>query len=211
MEDIVLVGSGGFAREVRWLIKECNKSDKIWNVLGWISKEEQGKEVDGLPVLGDDEWLLRYDKPINVVLSVGSGSLREKLVTVYSQNENIKFPNIIAPNASISESVKFGKGCIIAANSVFTVDITIGDFFVSNLASTIGHDCIIGDYVTLYPGSHVSGCVSLGKGVSVGTGASIIQGLSVGDNTFIGAGAAVIRNLPDNCTAVGVPAKPLVK
>lgn len=211
MEDIVLIGSGGFAREVRWLIEECNDVNKKWNILGWISKEEQGTIISGLPVLGDDEWLLKYDRPINVVLSVGSGKLREKLSKLYAQNENIKFPNIIAPNASMSESVKLGQGCIITAQSVFTVDITIGDFLISNLGSTIGHDCVIGDYVTLFPGAHISGCVSLGECVSIGTGASIIQGLSVGENTFIGAGAAVVRDIPSNCTAVGVPAKPMVR
>jgi len=211
MEDIVLIGSGGFAREVRWLIEECNKVDNKWNILGWISKEKEGTIIAGLPVLGDDEWIINYKKPINVVLSVGSGALREKLANLYSQNENVMFPNIVAPNASMSESVKMGRGCIITAQSVFTVDITIGDFVISNLGSTIGHDCVINDYVTLYPGAHISGWVNLGKGVSVGTGASVIERLTVGNNSFIGAGAAVVRDIPDNCTAVGVPAKPVVK
>ena len=43
----------------------------------------------------------------------------------------------------------------------------------------------------------------------MGTGSKIIQGLSVGMNTFVGAGAVVVRNLPPDCTAVGVPAKPI--
>lgn len=211
MKDIAIVGSGGCAREVKWLIEECNKVKKEWNILGWISKEEPGTMISGLPVLGDDEWIVNYKKPISVAVSVGDGKLRKKIVEYYRRNANISFPNIISPNASMSDSVKMGEGCIVSAESIFTVDIKIGNFLISNLAVTIAHDCIINDYVTLFSGAHISGNVTLGECVSVGTGANIIQGLSVGDCSFIGAGAAVVRDIPDHCTAAGVPAKPIVK
>lgn len=211
MENIVIVGSGGFAREVKWLIEECNKEKNKWNILGWISKEEPGTIVDGLPVLGNDEWVVKRNEKTNVVISVGDGHLRKKIAEYYRTNPNIFFPNIIAPNASMSDSVKMGIGCIVTAQSIFTVNITIGNFMICNLASTIGHDCVVDDYVTLYPGAHISGCVSLGECSSVGTGANIIQGLNIGRDSFIGAGAAVVRDIPNACTAVGVPAKPLEK
>jgi UDP-perosamine 4-acetyltransferase len=41
----------------------------------------------------------------------------------------------------------------------------------------------------------------------LGTGTKVIQGLKIGKNTMIGAGAVVISDIPDNCTAVGVPAR----
>ena len=82
---------------------------------------------------------------------------------------------------------------------------------ICNLASTIAHDCVIKDYVTIYSGVHIAGNVILGECVSVGIGTNIIQGLSIGDNTFIGAGAVVVKDLPANCTAVGIPAKPMEK
>ena len=211
MRDIVIIGSGGLAREVRWLIEECNKQDKRWNILGWITNEPQDTMIAGLPVMGDDEWLISYEKPIDAVVSIGSGVIRRKIVESYRRNPNIVYPNIIAPNVSMSNSVKMGYGNIITFQGVFTVDIQIGNFLISNIASTVGHDCRIHDYVTLFPGVHISGDVSLGECVSIGTGANILQGLSIGDNTFIGAGAAVVRNIPANCTAVGVPAKPLEK
>lgn len=211
MKDIVIIGSGGFAREVKWLIEECNAQQNVWNILGWISQEKSGTMISNLPVLGNDEWLLRYRRPVDVALSIGSGELREKIVAVYQKNENIHFPNIISPNVAISNTVKMGKGCIITARNVLTVDINIGDFFICNLSCTIGHDCIIGNYVTLFPGAHISGNVTLNDGVSIGTGASIIQGITIGENTFIGAGAAVVRDIPASCTAVGVPARPIEK
>lgn len=209
MKDIVLIGSGGLAREVRWLMEECNKAEKRWNILGWIDKTKSGTMIAGLPVLGDDEWLINYEKPIEAVLSIGSGKFRKRLAEEYRKNLNISFPNIIAPDVCISDSVSMGCGCIITTRNVLTVDIAMGDFFVSNYASTIGHDCQIRDYVTLFPGVHVSGNVKLGECCSIGVGANIIQKISVGENSFVGAGAVVVRDIPSNCTAVGCPAKPL--
>ncbi len=211
MEDIVIIGSGGLAREVRWLIEDCNKKHCQWNVIGWVSKETPGTLIAGLPVLGDDNWLLNHNAPISVAVSVGSSILRKNIVTNIKKNINISFPIIVSPSAELSDSVHLGKGSIVMAKSILTVDINIGSFFVSNPSCTIAHDCSFGDYVTLNPGSNISGNVNLGRCVTIGAGASIIQGLSVGDNSTIGAGATVISNIPSDCTAVGVPAKPLEK
>lgn len=209
LKDIVIIGSGGLAREVRWLIEECNKKQERWNILGWVSQENTGTIIADLPVLGDDDWLLKYERPIAVAVSVGSGILRKKIVTYLKQNPNISFPTIISPTVEISESVILGEGSIVTSKSILTVDIEIGDFFFCNLASTVGHDCRFEDYVTLNPGVHISGNVNLGENVTIGTGAVVIQGITIGENTTIGAGASVVKNIEANCTAVGIPARPL--
>lgn len=207
MKDIVIIGSGGLAREIRWLLDRCNERDKKWNILGFVSKEKQGSIVDGLKVLGDDAWLTAYQKDISAVIAVGNGRIRQNIAERYKDCGNIDFPSIVAPSVVMSDSVKHGKGCIIADGCIMTVGITLGDFVLVDRLSTVGHDAIIDDYNTLLPGTVVSGNVHLGTGVTFGTGAKIIQGLNVGQNTFVGAGAVVIRDLPSNCTAVGVPAK----
>ncbi len=210
-KDIVIIGTGGMAREVRWVIEELNTHDDKWNILGWISKEQPESIIAGLPVLGDDDWLLDHNDPIDVAVAVGSGSLRKKIVSYLKQNNKISFPIIIARSAEVSNYVKLGEGTIIMNKSLLTVDIDAGGFFLCNYGCTVGHDCRFEDYVTLNPGANISGSVKIGECSTFGVGASIIQGLSVGKNTFIGAGAVVIQNIADNCTAVGVPAKPLKK
>ncbi len=59
------------------------------------------------------------------------------------------------------------------------------------------------------PGVNVSGEVILENGVYIGTGAKVINQVRIGSYTIIGAGAVVAKNLPANCTAVGMPAKPI--
>ena len=74
---------------------------------------------------------------------------------------------------------------------------------------TVGHDTSIGDYCSFMPSVNISGEVHIEEKVYVGTGAKIINRLSIGKATIVGAGAVVSKSLPENCTAVGIPAKPI--
>ena len=105
--------------------------------------------------------------------------------------------------------MNIGEGCIICANTIVTVDVTIEKFSIVNLACTIGHDAHLKSYTTLYPTVNVSGFVQIESGVEIGTGSQIIQGVSIGTGAIIGAGSVVVRDIPPHCTAVGVPAKPI--
>ncbi len=55
----------------------------------------------------------------------------------------------------------------------------------------------------------MGGNVTIGEGTHIGIGATIIQNINIGKNVIIGAGAVVVTDIPDNCTAVGVPARPI--
>ena len=61
------------------------------------------------------------------------------------------------------------------------------------------------------PGANISGNVRIADATLIGSGATILQGLTIGKNCIVGAGAVVTKDLPDNCTAVGVPARIIKK
>ncbi|AGA70604.1 sugar O-acyltransferase, sialic acid O-acetyltransferase NeuD family [Desulfitobacterium dichloroeliminans LMG P-21439] len=208
-KDIVILGTGGFAKEVLWLLEENNKIENEWNILGFVDRLDtfNSEQIHGYCILGDDEWLANYEDEIHVVCGVANASLRKEIVQKFKNKENIIFPNIISRNAILSDSVRMGKGCIIWSNSILTVDICLGDFVTIIYDCTVGHDAELEDYVTLYPSVNVSGNVHIKAETEIGTGTQIIQGLSIGENTIIGAGSVVIRDTPNNCTAVGNPAK----
>ncbi len=208
MKDIVIIGAGGFAQEVTWLIEEINKEMQQWNLLGFIDSDKSivGTEINGYKVIGDDEWL--KEKDIYAVIAIGDSNIRKKIVNKLKEYK-IKYPILIHPNAVYSDSVTFGEGSIICASTVFTVNINIGKFVVVNFNCNVGHGADIDDFSTILPGANISGDVKLGECTSVGTGASIIQGLSIWENSIIGAGSVVIKDIPANCTAVGSPARPI--
>lgn len=70
---------------------------------------------------------------------------------------------------------------------------------------SIGHGCMIMQQVTI--GQLADGRVpKIGSHVYIGAGAKVLGGIVVGDNARIGANAVVLSNVPDGCTAIGVPA-----
>lgn len=209
MNSVVVVGAGGFGREVLEIFKDRNRVSKIWNILGFIdeNKDLHGKMVNGYPVLGGLDWLRRHNSnDLGCVCAIGACETRKRVVERLRQI-GVNFYNAIHPSVIMSDFVELGQDVIICAGSILTVNIKIGDHVHININCTIGHDAIIGSYCTINPIAAINGNNHLGEGVYVGTGATFIQGVSVGSWSTIGAGAVVTVDIPEKVTAVGVPAK----
>lgn len=210
MRDILILGAGGFGREIQWLIERINQQNPTWRILGYLDDGvEPGTEINGYKVLGNIGTLNNYDKHISVVCAIGSSKVREDVVTRIKQLGEYQFPNLIDPDAQNSQFLSMGEGNIVCAGNILTVNIEMDDFVILNLSCTIGHDVNLESFVTVYPGVNISGCTLLKKGVELGTGSKVIQGRIVGENTIVGAGAVVVHDLPPDCTAMGIPAKPV--
>lgn len=213
MQDIILIGSGGCMRELVWQIQELNKIKPSWTVLGYtdIVPPDNGIYVtvgnEKVLYLGTDEELLRRNEDVNVVVCIGSSKIRKKIAEKLMQSKRIHFPNLILSETYICDDVMMGKGCIISMDARISTNTRVGDFAFMNTGSMICHDGTVGDYVTLSPDVKLAGAVMVENCVEIGMGAKVIQNISIGTNTIIGAGSLVIRDIPSDCTAVGVPAK----
>ena len=211
MKKLIIIGASDFGREVAWLVERINKKTQEWDLLGFIddNPEIQGNIINGYKVLGNTDSVRDYTDSY-FVCAVGSAKIREKIINkVTAINHDIKFATLIDPGVEKSDLVEIGEGTIICAHTIITVNISIGKHVIINLDCTIGHDAILNDYVTLYPSVNVSGATNIGRSVELGTGMQIIQGKTIGKGSIVGAGAIVINDIPENCTAVGSPAKPI--
>jgi serine O-acetyltransferase len=72
-------------------------------------------------------------------------------------------------------------------------------------AKSIGRNCLISQQVTIGY-SNKTDCPIIGNNVTINAGAKIIGNVIIGDNSRVGANAVVVKNVPENCTVVGVPA-----
>lgn len=90
-----------------------------------------------------------------------------------------------------------------------------GLFIDHGMGVVIGETCEIGDNVLIYQGVTLGGTgketgkrhPTIGNNVMIGAGTKILGPFKVGDNAKIGAGSVVLKEVPANCTAVGVPAR----
>lgn len=209
--QLVILGGGGFAREVAWLASDINQllaPDEAWEVVGFLehTNERVGQRLNGIPIINVEE-ATAYLPDAYATVAIGAPQAKESAVR-QAEELGFKFAMLIHPNVRMDRNtVQIGEGCVVCAGNILTVNITIGKHVIVNLDCTIGHDCVIEDLVTISPGCHLSGYTTVRRGAYLGTGAVTIERHEIGANSVIGAGAVVIRNIPANVTAVGVPAK----
>lgn len=208
MIDIVIIGAGGFGREVAWLIEEINENKPEWNIKGFVDEDIKlkGKVINGYKVIGNLEWLKEQD--IYAICAIGDPNIKRAIIKTLDES-SVKYPVLIHPSVIKSNSIEIQEGSIICAGNILTVNIDIGKHVIINLDCTVGHDAEIEDYCTVLPSVNISGFVRLQKCVTVGTGSAIIQGIKIEENTIVGAGSIVVKSLPANCTAIGSPARPI--
>lgn len=101
-------------------------------------------------------------------------------------------------NSSIPYQAKIGKGTKFAYGGIGVI---------IHKRAVIGSNCNIGSNVTIGGRSNHQSVPVIGDRVYIGTGAKILGPITIGDDVKIGANAVVLMDVPDNATAVGVPAK----
>ncbi len=111
----------------------------------------------------------------------------------------------------VSQTARFLTGIEIHPGA----KIGRGLFIDHGSAVVIGETAELGDNCTLYQGVTLGGTgkdvgkrhPTLGNNVMVGAGAKVLGPFTIGDNVKIAANAVVLEAIPDNCTAVGIPAR----
>lgn len=208
MENIAIIGAGGFGREVQMLIEQINAQQPSYDLVGYFDDSlEKGTQVNGLEVLGNVSAINAHTDRLGIALGIGSPAVKRNIIQSL-KNQKIFFPTLIHPNAQIGfPNVTLGKGVILCANTILTTNIILGDFVTLNLGCTVGHDTQIGDYSAFMPGCDIAGEVTVHQSVYGGMGTKIINQTTVGENVTLGAGAVVVNSIPPNSLAVGLPAK----
>ena len=70
----VIIGTGGLAKEMRFLLRQINHNSAKFPFFGYID-DDQTKSIHGEKVVGDDEWLLTYKYPINIMFGIGTPTI----------------------------------------------------------------------------------------------------------------------------------------
>lgn len=210
-KKIVLIGAGGFGREVASIIEVLNKITPTYELLGFVDDGSQyykGMTINGYPWLGKTEWILAHKDDVFCNCTIGTpaikGSIQRALMT-----QGIKFQTIIAWGGYIGPYTQIGAGCVLYGGVTISVNCKIGDGVLLNQMVNIGHDSVIGDYTTIMPSTGISGGCKIGNEVRIGGHAFIIPERKIGDNATIAAGSIVFTNVKAGTTVIGNPAKRL--
>jgi sugar O-acyltransferase (sialic acid O-acetyltransferase NeuD family) len=202
-QPIFIFGASGHAkvvidiieREGRYAIKGLfDDNQTLW-----------GQEVFGYKVLGGRDALKREETKY-LLVTIGHNTTRYTLSELFAQY-GCSFGRAIHPSASISRGVQIGQGTVVMAGVVINADTTIGEQVIINTSASIDHDCWIGDAAHIAPGVCLCGGVTIGERTLVGAGSTVIPNIRIGCDVIVGAGATVVKDVPDNVTVVGTPAR----
>ena len=203
-EAVVIIGSGGHAKVVIELVRAEGK----YQIKGCTGLGESGFVLGDVPILGTDSVLpaMLANGTKKAFVAIGDNHLRLRLLAQVSEM-GFEVINAVSPNAVVSPSATLGRGIAIMAGAIINASAKIGDGAIINTNAGVDHDCRIGNGAHIGPGSALAGNVEIGCESFLGAGTCVVLGVRIGSRAIVGAGSVVIRDIPDDVTAMGVPAR----
>lgn len=205
MTRLVIIGAGGFGREVLGIVRDIGGFD----VVGFLDQDLSlhGTVIDGCAILGDDGALADLARrSVSACVALGEPRARQRAFDA-CQQLGLDLPTLVHPNAYLSPQARLGQGVVLYPGCVVMPGCVIGNSVLINAGVTIGHDATIADFCNLSPGARLAGRVSLHEGVFVGMGACLRERITVAEYAVIGAGSVVLHDVSPNATCYGVPAR----
>lgn len=215
MTRLVIVGCGGFGREVLGLVDDLVAQGSAFEVLGFVDDHPSQEnrrlvEASGYPVLGATDWFSGAARDIQYVIGIGNGAACANIDRRLS-GQGFTAARLIHPDATVGRDVRLAEGVIICAGARVTTNITLGRHVHIDRNCLVGHDAILEDYSIVFPGAAIAGETRIGREALLGTLCAILPGVCLGDNCTVGAGAVVTADVREGDTVAGVPARSLVR
>lgn len=204
----VILGAGGHAR----VVLDALVARSHWPRLAFLDRDPalRGRQISGVPVVGDDGDLVhaRANGFTHFIVGVGGVGDNAPRLTLFEKGlaSGLEPATVLHPAARLAASSAIGGGTAVLAGVIVNPNAAIGRNVVLNTGCIVEHDCRIGDHAQVSPGAIVLGGVSVGRLAYIGAGAVLIQGVRIGEGAVVGAGAVVLGDVPDGARAVGVPA-----
>lgn len=211
MKHLIIVGVGGYAREVYWHAQESLGYGVEWDIKGFLdgdvrlSKEDYEKLQ--LPVLGN---VASYDIQVDdvFVCAISLPDVKKRLVQEICGHGGI-FINLIHKTSIIHKTACIGIGNIIGHLVSIHDNAQVGDFVILNGRVGIGHDAVVGDYSSLMGVVSINGDAHVGKETFWGTNSVAMPHSKIEDGAFVGVSSVVFKHVRKGQKVFGNPAMPI--
>jgi sugar O-acyltransferase (sialic acid O-acetyltransferase NeuD family) len=205
MNNAVIVGSGGHARVIISLLRDCGQ---VPVAILDVKEPEAGELIMGVPVFSAKTSLLEFsvNKQIDFYIAMGDNDARlswwKKLTS-----QGLSCPNLVSPSAKIDIAVSLGSGNVICANVFIGPEVIVGSNNIINTGAIIEHEVVIGSHSHFAPGSVIAGRVDVSDLCFIGAGSTIIDKIKVSRGVTLGAGGVMVRHADiENGIYIGCPA-----
>ena len=204
--EIVIVGAGGFGREMRCLLPGFLPQGG-YHFKGFLG-EDQGtpssEDVSRL-ILGDP---MTYVPEVNdrFVLAIGQMPARRRTVEAL-RDKGATFLSLIHSQAIVAPTAQIGQGVIVFPFAAVSHNAFLDDCAKLNYYASVGHDTTLGKYCLLAPYATVNGFGTLEDDVYLSTHATVAPQVTVGTRSVVSANSAVMKSVPADSFVFGVPGR----
>jgi len=206
MYDIIIIGGGGFGREV-YLWAKDSFSKEQYKIKGFL--DDNPRILDNYDMdIGIIGNLSSYEikNQDRFLFAIGDIDIKKRLI-IKMKKRGAKFLTLIHPTAIMANTTKIGEGIIICPFCLVSDNVLLEDFVMLNIYSSCGHDAKVGSYCILSPYATLNGFVILEDEVFLGTHTTVTPYKRVGYKSKISANSVVMRDVPANKIVFGVPGK----
>jgi len=208
-ERLILVGGGGFCRELFFWAEHCAAAGTLPPVGGYL--DDGGDTLAAFDY--DMPWLGSIDDFVprpgdQLVMAIG-GPAAKRAVHGKLSVRGGRFPVMAHPAARVLRTARIAEGVIFCPGTSSGPDTIIERFVTINTESGLGHDARVGEFSTLSSRVDITGGVIVGSDVTIGSGAIFVPRVKIGNGATIGAGSIVYRSVPAGATLYAAPAKTL--
>lgn len=211
-DKVVVFGLGSFAQVARVYL-DC---DSPYEVVAFTVDRAymQGESAGGLPVVPFEDVERKYPPgQYKMLVAIGYNEGNHLRARKYEEAKAKGYELITYVNShtAIWGEVEIGDNCFIFENETIQPFVKIGNDVVIWSGNHIGHHSTIGDHCFISSHVVISGGATVEPYSFLGVNSCLRDGIHIARGSVIGMGAVVVKDTQENCTYIGVAAKPYVK
>ncbi|BET69353.1 dTDP-4-amino-4,6-dideoxy-D-glucose acetyltransferase VioB [Opitutales bacterium ASA1] len=207
MRKLIILGAGGFGREVLTWARQSVQHGTEWEVKGFLDDREAAELKQPLhaPLLGR---IADYQPQAEDVFLCAMGTPAMKRACIENvQARGGTFTQLIHRTAIVGDEVELADGVIVCPYAIVSGYSSIGRGVALNMHATVDHDATVGEYTQINCHCDLTGMVSVGCEVYFGSHVSVAPGVTIGDRAYLGIGTVVLRDVAAGTKMFGVPAR----
>lgn len=199
MQALILLGHGGFGREVAaWIAARSLP----YHVQGFLDDTHDGDAILG-PIRGHEPL---GDGKSLYLACLGNGHARRRLRLELAE-KGADFATVIFPEVTSASVLTASKNSLFMGACSISHNVKMGDDVLVQGFAIIGHDVEVSDGCTISNHAFVGGGAKLGACCTIHPHAVVLPNVSIGEGAMVGAGSVAIKDVPPYSTVFGVPAK----
>jgi sugar O-acyltransferase (sialic acid O-acetyltransferase NeuD family) len=201
MKRIVIVGGGGFGRELYGYMKGDLSAGRLngYALAGLLDDNpdcELAVKNQELTYLGALSSFVPQGNEV-LVIAIGKASIRRNIFDQIKRR-GISLFTYVHSSAQVMHEVTVGEGAVVCPNTIINAGAKLGDNVAVNVFCSVGHGASIGSHAVLSPYCALSGDSKLGRCGFMGTRATLFPGVVMGDGCIVDAHSAVRQSVGDN-------------